>query len=370
MNPFIVSGFAGPEYFCNRKAELSDLKEAFRNQRNVTLYSLRRMGKSSLVKNLFGTLKKEADCIYVDIFSAMSLHDMVQLFANAVTVHFGHTLKSILGNIPNLIKSINASVSYDPITGKPEIKIALGNFEKQKNDLVKIIKFLEKNKKRVLIAFDEFQSILRFPEKNVESLLRTVFQDRKNINFIYCGSSKGMMTALFNDSSRPFYQSTQHLYLEEIKKDDYSAFIIDKFRKGNQKIDKPQVDFILDNCRCHTYYVQFFCNRLFSKNFKGSDDVLHNTLEEILHENQSVYFNYRNLLTDTQWKLVRAVAKEGNVEKPLSSDFIGKHNLKSSSSVQRSLASLLEKEILINYRGMYMVYDVYFSLWLKRSSVN
>ena len=94
--------------------------------------------------------------------------------------------------------------------------------------------------------------------------------------------------------------------------------------------------------------------------------MLYDTLDEILLESQPVYNNYRNLLTDTQWRLVKAVAKEGSVEKPLAAEFVNRYGLKSPSSIQRALASLLEKEILLNDNGKYLVYDVFFSLWLKK----
>lgn len=45
-NPFLTYGYAGPEYFCDRKRETADLLSALRNGRNVTLTAPRRMGKT------------------------------------------------------------------------------------------------------------------------------------------------------------------------------------------------------------------------------------------------------------------------------------------------------------------------------------
>ena len=36
-NPFLTAGYAGEEYFCDRKKETSRLIAAFENDRNVTL---------------------------------------------------------------------------------------------------------------------------------------------------------------------------------------------------------------------------------------------------------------------------------------------------------------------------------------------
>ena len=234
-----------------------------------------------------------------------------------------------------------------------------------KENMKAALEYLEKNNKRVLLVFDEFQAITNFPEKNVEAILRTIFQECKNINFIFSCSNLSMMQSIFSDKAKPFYQSTQYMHLEEIEKNEYKNFIKNNFKKGKQSIDDSQIDLILEFCRRHTYYVQMFCNRLYSKEFKGNKEILIKTLEEILKENEPVYFNYKNLLTDSQWKLVNAVANEGSVKEPLSGVFIKKYNLKSSSSVQRTLDSLLKKETLLFYKNVYIVYDVFFSLWLK-----
>lgn len=52
-NPFLIYGYAGPRYFCDREAETEKLVSALDNGRNVTLIAPRRMGKTGLIKNTF-----------------------------------------------------------------------------------------------------------------------------------------------------------------------------------------------------------------------------------------------------------------------------------------------------------------------------
>ena len=58
-NPFLVYGYDGPQYFCDRETETQDLLEALLNGRNVSLISPRRMGKTGLIHNLFYHLQSE-----------------------------------------------------------------------------------------------------------------------------------------------------------------------------------------------------------------------------------------------------------------------------------------------------------------------
>lgn len=41
-NPFPVTGYKGPEYFCDRESELGKLLEAVKSDRNTTLIALLR----------------------------------------------------------------------------------------------------------------------------------------------------------------------------------------------------------------------------------------------------------------------------------------------------------------------------------------
>ena len=71
-NPFLITGYQGPDYFCDREKETASLMSALKNGRNITLISPRRMGKTGLIKNVFYYIQKEnksAACFLIwDIF--------------------------------------------------------------------------------------------------------------------------------------------------------------------------------------------------------------------------------------------------------------------------------------------------------------
>lgn len=58
-NPFLVYGYNSPEYFCDREKETDKMISALLNERNLTLISPRRMGKTGLIKNVFYQMKRE-----------------------------------------------------------------------------------------------------------------------------------------------------------------------------------------------------------------------------------------------------------------------------------------------------------------------
>ena len=52
-NPFVLNGYIGKEYFCDREHEVQKLLEHISNGVNVTLVSPRRVGKTGLIEHLF-----------------------------------------------------------------------------------------------------------------------------------------------------------------------------------------------------------------------------------------------------------------------------------------------------------------------------
>ena len=52
-NPFIVGGYLSPHYFCDREVETEQLIRNITNGRNVVIISVRRMGKTGLIRHCF-----------------------------------------------------------------------------------------------------------------------------------------------------------------------------------------------------------------------------------------------------------------------------------------------------------------------------
>lgn len=134
MNPFITTGYVGPEYFCDRIEETKALTDLLMNGNNVALMSPRRSGKTDLIRHCFGQKEiSEKYCTFIiDIYSTKSLVEMTERMG-----------KSILG---------------------------LGN---PKTTLDEIFAYLSNAEKPCLVAIDEFQQITNYADKNVEATLRT-----------------------------------------------------------------------------------------------------------------------------------------------------------------------------------------------------
>ncbi|MDR1974148.1 MAG: ATP-binding protein [Bacteroidales bacterium] len=371
LNPFFLTGYKNPEYFCDREKETKKMVEALVNGRNLTLISPRRMGKTGLIHHVFHLLKEKQDafCIYFDIYHTQTLHDFVQIFAGTVIGSLDTKSQKLMTKIFSLFKSLRLVLTTDNLSGTPELTFDISP-EKTESSLEEIFDYLANTGKTCYIAIDEFQQITNYPEKGVEALLRSYIQRMTNVHFIFSGSQKHIMENLFVSASRPFYQSTQLLQLKEIDENEYVSFAQRLFKKGNKTLTSEACERAYQVVGGHTWYVQMLFNRLYSSsNQLVTIADMEKVLDDILEENEATFSTYCKLITDKQKNLLKAIAIDGTVSEPTASDFIGRHNLGASSTVSVSLKNLLNKELLFENRGSYFIYDRFFSLWLRKISV-
>jgi hypothetical protein len=371
-NPFVLEPYVCKELFCDREEELKRLMSFCRSGVNTTLVADRRLGKTGLIWRFFDEIKRKKlphRPIYVDIYATQNLSGFVKCFAEAILAQYPeHT--TFGKRFFNFIKGFRPLLSFDPITGSPQIQIAYQLAEQKESSLISIFNFLERQQIPIIIAIDEFQQIREYPETNVEAILRTHIQTLKNIRFIFSGSKKHVMMDMFSNAKKPFYASTQFYKIEAIQKEKYAEFITNLFQKNNRIINSEALDFILEWTKQHTYYTQFLCNRVFESGArKITLDVVKQCCKQVFLLNEASFFQYRSLLTDNQWNFLIAVAKKNTVYKPTANNFLVKYNIGTPANARRIVSALVEKELLCEHYSLegkyYTVYDVFLSRWLE-----
>ena len=369
-NPFIIFGYLSPDYFCDREIETEKIISALDNGRNITLLSLRRMGKTGLIYHVFHQLSEKTKdrLIYFDIMPTSNLNEFIREFSKAIINEEQKRSKNYLSKLKDLLTGLRGKITFDQVTGAPGFEIEYHKPEESINDLLAIFQFLAKQKSNYIIAIDEFQQITTYPEKNVEALLRSYCQQyNKNINFIFSGSNKKILTSMFSQYGKPFYQSSDIMNLGKIDRPEYAEFIYLHFKANKRKLEKELIYKILDDLDLYTFYVQYFFNKLYGTQIINIDAILINkVLSDILNERESIYYSYKSFLTDNQFALVKAIAKEKKVSQPTSSLFLKTYRLNQASSVKRSLQALLDKEIIYKEDNFYCVYDLFFQKWLSK----
>lgn len=331
-NPFLISGYHSPDYFCDRERETAAILEALHNGRNLTLIAPRRMGKTGLIRHAFFHLKEQHPDIvtlYMDIYSTQSLGDFVRLFA--------HTVLGKLDSSPS----------------------------EEERTLKEIFDYLGSSEKRCYIAIDEFQQITEYPEKGVEALLRSYIQFLPNVNFIFAGSKQHVMQEMFTSSKKPFYQSTQLLTIDTIDRKEYAAFAMEHFSKQHTQLPQEIFEAIYAKFDGHTWYVQNLLNRLYGYNRDVDLELVTYATEQIIAEQSYSYAGLLKAYSAGNVRLLKAIACEGCVKEVLSGEFISKHKLRAASSVSSSLKKLVDHELVYQTTDGYIIYDRFMGEWLR-----
>ena len=375
-NPFYITGIIPEPYFCDREKETVWMLRTLENKAHILLTSPRRMGKTQLIRHLFEqpSIKDNYYTFYTDIYPTTSLHELVLFLSKEIYSVLVPKGKSVLNKFLAGLKSLAGSFGYDPVANTPTFNIKLGDIHYPELTLEEIFQYLEHADMPCIFAIDEFQQIANYPEKNVEATLRTHIQKMNNCLFIYAGSNRHILENMFNSAAKPFYNSAEQMYLECIPEDVYLGFVEEQFRKAERKITPEAASLAYDLFEGHTYYVHNLLHNAFAyiDSYKAIDEAdINNTLSDILEEKGRTFASVMNQLNYQQKETLIAIAKEGKANSVTSVAFVKKHALKSPSSVQYAISTLLEKQLLTyQNQGRTKVFglsDRFMEMWICRT---
>lgn len=370
-NPFIVTGKIEPEYFCDRVNESNRLIKSISNGNNLVVISPRRMGKTGLIQFCYdkSEIAKEYYTFFIDILHTSSLREFTYLLGRAIYDALLPRSQKMVSLFIQTIKSISGKFGFDPITNMPTFNLELGDIERPEYTLEEIFHYLAKADKPCIIAIDEFQQIAKYPEKNIEALLRTHIQKLSNSNFIFAGSERHLMQEMFTSSARPFYHSSDILELKAIPSEIYVPFVVKHFERRSKKISVENVDWVYTLFKGHTYYIQRTFNEAFADTMEGeecSKEIIASAIDNMINANDTIFREILSNIPEKQKPLLYAIARDGEAERITSSEFIKKHSLASASSVQAAAKKLLERDIITQINKKYSVTDKLFAMWINR----
>ena len=368
-NPFVTNGYAGSEYFCDRVEETATVRELLLNENNVALISPRRIGKTDLIWHVFDDqqIRKSHYCFIVDIYATKNLSDLVNLLGKAVIDELRPKGRKAWEKFIAIVSSVRSEISFD-MNGVPTWSMGLGSIDNPAVTLDEIFKYLNEADRPCLVAIDEFQQITRYGDDTVEATIRTYVQRCTNAHFIFSGSQRHVMNGIFTSPSRPFYQAVTILNLKPLDMDVYTAFCTEKFEEAGKKLDADVVATLYRRFEAVTSYMHRILNVLYSRTGAGSTcaaSMVDEAIDYILRMSSDSYESLFYQMPEKQRMLFLAIGREGKATSVTGGKFIRRNRLNSASSVSSALKGLLEKDFITEDRGVYCIYDQFFSLWLK-----
>lgn len=352
------------KYFADREDETRQLINDIKKGQRVMLFSLRRYGKTSLIHNVLLELEKQGFIVaYIDISTVIDkiafIDKYKSLFIKKVSKQwFIDWAQKFLSKI---------KIQYEDMTldfsGLKEIEVdkAFGNII----DLPE--KLANKNKKRVVIAFDEFQSIIQLDGEKVENLLRSKIQFHKNVSYVFSGSKHHILLDMFTTPAKPFYKSAKITELKKIPEKEYSAFIKERFKDHRIKIDDSIINRILEQTENHTYYVQQLCHEIWdacklANENRVTEKHIEFAFEAVLSNQKSIFeARWERLSSGYRRFLIGILTIEESI---WSKEFKEATNL-TEGGIQKAVKVLSEDYIIEKTEDRVIIPDIFFKTWMQ-----
>lgn len=370
-NPFAYGVEVSGQAFWDREDERGELKREMSSSQNIVIFSKRRMGKTSLIKEVLRALpESKFITAYIDLYPTTSVEDFVECYAASISSAVRGTLDKVLIEVKSLLRSFTPMLTVDD-DGKPRLTVDYGRNVKKSLLLDEVLeafpKYCAKKGKLGVLVMDEFQQIGNYDkDRKMEATLRSHYQTHRNISYIFMGSKKHLLTEIFNAPNRPFYNSAQMFPLKEMDEQIMIDCVVERFKGTGCKITESEARYIVEQAERHPYYTQRIAHAVWSAIITGKKTV---TIAEIdaaiamtVDKNSDYFRSLCELLTSHQLSALR-VAAHINGEKVFSKEFLARHNWQ-KDSLKQALDALVDKDLLSREESSYKIDDIFFRRWL------
>lgn len=349
IETYFPTGIVTGNAFCDREKERAYLKKRLEQNAHVVLMSPRRYGKSSLIAQF--TLDQNMPSASVDLLPATS----GKYVKNAIVTGVTQLLDSIM---PRLKKSKQKLISYfarmNPVIELSAFgqKIKLQPDEKTcEETIMKLLMNLDAAaaslNQRIIFIMDEFQQIATLEDSHsLEASIRHAVERSKYVFYIFSGSNRTLLEDMFKNRNRPLYHLCDEIKLNRISKEYYEPFI----KKASQKtwrktLSSESIDRILFLTECHPYYVNRLCRMLWDADVPPDADTVEDTWLKYVDIQRVDWISEMLSHLTVNQRVVLVGLAQSPEQKPRNKDFANKLEM-SSSSVQRTISTLLKKDLV------------------------
>jgi len=375
-NPFFFGRTVTGPAFIDREQETEQIASSLERGQSVILFSPRRYGKTSLIRQVTDRLQRRGLlAFYLDLYRVTTLERFGQYYAQAVLSIIASPADRLFSLVRSLVPSLRPKLTYsEPNMPSIELELGLENLRRQSTlaELFNLIEqYCRKRKKRACLVFDEFQEITVFDSDHLlEREMRAAFQHHERVSYAFLGSKTHLMHELFKDKKRPFYNFGTHFELGAIEDRHWQPFIRECFDRSGYTLPQDQYPRITALTRGHPYYTQMLCSEIWEQAVHQSSppsDPVIAALESILGRENHAFAEIWDTLSPAERRVVMVLAETGRAS-VFSADFLAAHRLGAASSLQRTVKKLMLRGIVDRATGGYTLADPVFKQWLVRGN--
>jgi len=346
---FFITKVATEHSFCDRQQERRVLINNINKNQHTVIVAPRRYGKTSLVHHTLTSAQQPF--AHIDLFCVVYEEDICRKVAKSVS-ELIRTMASFSEKTIHLIEQCFKSTYVALKAGQIEIRV---EFEKNSPDPVSQLedilegleKFAQKHNQSVVLFFDEFQDVLKADETNkIQAAIRTAAQLSKYVTYLFSGSSRRMLSQIFDDKKQPLYMLCNKIILNRIDKNHFLQHIQTAAQtRWKGLLNQEVITKILMLTESHPFYVNMLCDKLWELPQKPTVVNVESSWNEVLLENKGKIIADLEPLNTNRTKVITTVGLLGSVNEPNSKVFLDTVKLP-LSSVQHAVKYLMNHDYL------------------------
>lgn len=230
-SPFIYEEPVDPQALADRAQELHHLTERALDGRNSRIEGPRRYGKTSLLRAaLAAAAKQDAIPIEVGFLGCVIPSDAAERIERAYAAQLDSRLRRWYDG---LVRTLSPTISAAP--GGVGVRSELQSRTPGLLDRLALPRRIhERTGRRCVIAFDEFQEVVRI-DASLPGAFRSELETQGSAAaYIFSGSHPGLMRELFSDRRHAFFPQAAPVRLGPLPPDELADYVVARFREGGR----------------------------------------------------------------------------------------------------------------------------------------
>ncbi len=390
INPMTaVNLFAGGgvailgEDFTDRDTEREEIARSLKTPRgHVVVTGLRRMGKTSVLIAVRDELiASGTPVVYVDLWTASTIEDMVTRLAAAAAAALGRNWTDFLVETG---KRLQLSFEVSETAGGilmpvPKVSLREAPIAAQRQRLVDALDMLEelakRHKTRLGVILDEFQEIERLGDDHPRKIrsgaqvsamrqIRAAIQLHRHVTYVFAGSDRRLIDRLHAEDGGALHNLGRRYDIGPIPTPHFAAWIVEQFTAMG--ISAPHAGpAIIALAGPRTRDVRTLAEtvaELARATANVSEDHITTAMNTVVRQRKSTYEADWKELTAVQQNVLRAVAAEGTGL--ARKEVRRKYGMPEASSVTKTLDALVDRSIVLRDGNAVIFDDPFYRAWV------
>jgi hypothetical protein len=267
-NPFVYDRPLPPDELIDREEEVTLLLGLADAGQTARVSGPRRYGKTTLLRKLLAEADKRGlASVYVDFDRVVSLEGASERIEAAYRRHLQGPIRRTAANVIRTLRPrLGAGVAGVRGEIAPAVEHDARRVLERMLDLP--VDIYKKHGTRTLVAFDEFQDVLRIGSE-AEGLIRSHIQHQAvEASYVFAGSHPGLMLALFSDRERPLFGQARPIVLGPLAEPALGDYIEARFEQSGRSAGEA-LDSLLALVRGHPQRAMLIAHHLWEATPSG-----------------------------------------------------------------------------------------------------